>query len=101
MAKKKVTPPLAFVDAGDESYAIDYSGHLSGPDNHGVCQPMELKGCISIDPAARGDRFHETVFHEWLHALLPNHDEGFVRRAAKQWTSVVYTPEFQRRAGFV
>lgn len=98
--KKKPAPPLAFADAGDKSFAIDYSGTLSGPDNHGICQPMELAGCLSIDPAARGDRFHETVFHEWMHALLPDYEEAFIRRAAKQWTTVVYTTEFQRRAGF-
>jgi hypothetical protein len=103
MAAKKPerdSPAFHAIMAGESRYLVVHSDYSLGADLEGSADHGTLDGIIRIDPTLRGDRYVDTVIHEWLHALLPHHKEDWVKESATQITQFIFTKEFLRRAGF-
>ena len=84
-------------DLGGEVYLISHNLDLpanqdgqwdeSGPDH-----------VIRIDPRIRGPQYTETLIHEWLHSICPNHQESWVEGQAKNLTHLIWHTDSLNRA---
>jgi len=103
MAKKKKKARrkdrVGEVELLDRVALVDYTGAFCKKSEHGVSYHSNIAGLLSISKHKSGRKFFDTMHHEWFHQVFPGMRESIVRKLGSQFTELVFTKAFLKRAG--
>ena len=88
------------ITINDKLWIYDPTDELN-EDEEGRCEYEDrpIGGFLKLDKYQCGPEFLDTIIHEWLHALLPNADEEWVRENATNITSFIKDKKIVSRIG--
>ena len=86
------------IEVNEETIVVAEVNDLHKKETDGLTDKSHV---ILISDNLRGREYLETLFHEILHILCPNHAEEKVLLWGEELSKAVYNPQVLLRAGFV